>query len=314
MTERIALFSFLSRADATPLNQRSRANGFVLGQNGNPVDDPITAAALGFEPDPNVNFEHWGDYWRKVHGVRFVHPENDTDQQTLKKLLRYDQIHRFAPGPSSETPLPYLPPVDADGELFDTIIGHVAPYRRPAWDGVAYLQFANLDDLKAVLGSERVLRKIAPEDRAMFRDLAPILAKQHVIKSGSGNDAITLVKSHRRGDGLDRAAFQSNWKRAAGRIFRSSESARMMQSYVQLLNIGPEVPGLPFYHAATAAIDGVTLMTFGSVRDVETFLQSADYAALLAAEAEIAASRTDYWTGVTCAIVDRSGAQAELMS
>src|SRR5690349_15983787 len=67
------LFSFLSRADSTPLDQRSRAGGHILGKDGKVISDPAADPfANAFEPNPNLNFEHWGDYWRKVHGIRFL--------------------------------------------------------------------------------------------------------------------------------------------------------------------------------------------------------------------------------------------------
>ncbi len=92
-------------------------------------------AANASEPDPNLSFETWGDYWRKVHGPRFLHPDEADDRTTISRLLRYDQIHRVASGPTSLNPPPYRPPLDADGRLFETIVGHVEPYRRPQWTG-----------------------------------------------------------------------------------------------------------------------------------------------------------------------------------
>ncbi|WP_266064058.1 EthD domain-containing protein [Brucella intermedia] len=302
------LFSFLSRADSTPLEQRSRANGHIVDEDGNPLADPtVDPSANAFAPDPNINFEQWGEYWRKVHGVRFLHPDEADDQKIIDLLLRYDQLQRLAAGPTSLNPPPYYPPLDDQGQLFDTIIGHVEPYRRPAWDGVAYLSFASLDDLGAVLGSERVRRKILPEDQAIFRDLAPVLARQFVIlPNPAGNDAITLVKTHVRREYMDRGTFQRLWLNDhATVVLGQPDTSRLVRRYVQLHNIGPTKEGDPFYHPATSRIDGVTLMSFASMKDLESFLLSDSYAAITQIERSIAVPEAgEYWTGVTLSVVD----------
>jgi EthD domain len=303
------LFSFLSRADSTSLDRRSRADGHVLDVDGKVIADPATnSAANAFEPDSNLNYEKWGEYWRKVHGVRFLHPDEAGDQKTIDRLLRYDQIHRLAPGPTSLNPPPYRPPLDADGKLFNTVIGHIEPYHRPQWDGVAYLNFANLDDLGAVLGAERVRRKILPEDKAIFRDLAPVLSRQYVIvPNSSGVDSIVLVKTHHRRDELDRKTFQRLWLQDhAGAVVEQPDVRRLVKRYVQLHNIGPETEGHSFFHPATSRIDGVTMLAFASARDVETFLQSDSYTAIEQAERAIASVEAgEYWMGVVFNVVDQ---------
>jgi hypothetical protein len=47
------LFSFLSRADSTPLDQRSRAGGHILDKDGKVISDPAAdPSANAFEPNP----------------------------------------------------------------------------------------------------------------------------------------------------------------------------------------------------------------------------------------------------------------------
>jgi hypothetical protein len=275
------LFSFLSRAD------------------------PATNAS---EPDPNLSIETWGDYWRKVHGPRFLHPDEADDRTTISRLLRYDQIHRVASGPTSLNPPPYRPPLDADGRLFETIVGHVEPYRRPQWDGVAYLNFGGLDDLGAVLGAERVRRKILPEDQAIFRDLGPVLARQFIIMPNTaGDDSIVLIKTHIRRDDLDRETFQRRWLHDhAELVVGQADTQRLVKRYVQLHNIGPITEGVPFFHPVASRIDGVTLMAFASMKDVESFLLSDGHAAIDEAERSIAiADASEYWTGLTFTVIDQ---------
>lgn len=306
----IVIFSFLSRTDATPLHERRRSPGHVLDRNGEEIADPAAdPSAHAFGGDPNLNFETWGDYWRKVHGVRFLHTE-DPDDRSLDKLLRYDQIHRIAAGPSSSSPPPYQPPLDADDRLFADVIGHLPPYHRPPWDGAAYLVFADVDDIGVVLGSERVRTKILPEDRTMFREIAPLLARQYVIlPSAGGRDAITLIRTHVRRPELDRDTFQTRWLHdQADRVLAQPDTQRLVRRYVQLHNIGPQAEGTPFFHVATAPIDGISLMAFASMTDAEEFLVSDAYRRMTEAEAEIASLEcSDYVTGLNFHMRDVTG-------
>ena len=140
------IFSFLSRADSTPLSQRRRGEGFMLDHEGHPLADPSAdPAANAFETNPNINFEKWGEYWRKVHGQRFIFAEQPGDK-SLERLQRYDQIHRVASGPTNFVQPPYRVPLDDRGALFPTVIGNIPDYLRPRWDGVAYLNFAKPGD------------------------------------------------------------------------------------------------------------------------------------------------------------------------
>lgn len=132
----IVLCSLLSRADNTPLAERRRADGHILDHAGEVIIDPAAdASANAFEGNPNLNFEHWSEYWRKVHGVRFIHAE-EPDDRSLERLLRYDQLHRFAPGPTQTDAPPYRAPVDDEGKLWRTVVGHVEGYQRPAGTGL----------------------------------------------------------------------------------------------------------------------------------------------------------------------------------
>lgn len=293
------LCSLLSRADNTPLNERRRADGHVLDRAGMVIADPAAdAAANAFEGNPNINFEHWGEYWRKVHGVRFIHAE-EPDDRSLERLLRYDQLHRFAPGPTHTDAPPYRAPADERGKLWPTIIGHIEAYRRPRWDGIAYLNFASPEDIAVVLANARVREKILPEDQAIFRDIAPVLSRQFIIvPSAAGNEAITLVKLHVRAESVSREAFQHWWLHEHA-PFTAANSGAWVKRYVQLHNIGPTEPGQPFYHPQTCNIDGVTLMNFASVNDLEDFLRSAEYKLITEDEVRMAnVVASEWWTAI----------------
>lgn len=302
------LCSLLSRADNTPLAERTRADGHVLDHAGNVIADPATAPfANAFEADPNLNFEHWGDYWRKVHGVRFLHAE-EADDCSLERLLRYEQLHRFAPGPTHTDVPPYRAPVDAQGRLWPGVIGHVQAYRRPRWDGIAYLGFANPEDIAAVLGNARVRVKIVPEDRTIFRDIAAMLTRQYIIvPSVTGAEAVTLVKLHLRRPALRRETFQRWWLREHAPLV-AAQSKGWARRYVQLHSIGPIQPGQPFYHPQASVIDGVTLMSFASVDDLEDFLRSPGYRAIADDETRMIDTLAgEWWTSIGMVLVNRIG-------
>jgi len=300
------LCSLLSRADNTPLTERRRADGHLLDRAGQVIADPAAnATANAFEDNPNLNFEHWGEYWRKVHGVRFIHAD-EPDDHSLDRLLRYDQLHRFAPGPTHTNAPPYRAPVDAQGKLWPTVIGHVEPYRRPRWDGIAYLNFAGPEDIALVLGNARVREKILPEDQAIFRDIAPILSRQYlIVPSFTGNEAVTLVKLHVRGSAVGREAFQRWWLHEHAPL-AAAQSKGWASRYVQLHNIGPTEPGLPMYHPQASGIDGVTLMGFASLNDLEDFLRRPEQKRIAEDEARMTdPAAGEWWTAVGMVLVNR---------
>lgn len=300
------LCSLLSRADNTPLAERRRADGHVLDHAENVIADPAADPdANAFEGNPNLNFEHWGEYWRKVHGVRFIHAE-EPDDRSLERLLRYDQLHRFAPGPTHTDAPPYRAPVDDEGKLWPTVVGHVEAYRRPRWDGIAYLNFADPEDIAVVLGNARVREKILPEDQAIFRDIAPVLSRQYVIvPSTNGNEAVTLVKLHVRSPSVGREAFQQWWLREHAPL-AVAQSTGWVRRYVQLHNIGPTEPGQPLYHPQASGIDGVTLMGFASINDLEDFLRSPKHKAITEDEARMTDPAVgEWWTTIGMVLVNR---------
>ncbi|MDC6378828.1 hypothetical protein BW687_001360 [Pseudomonas graminis] len=305
--------SFLSRSDNTPLSERTRAVGHVLDHKGEVIADPAkNPEANAFEGTPNVNFEHYGEYWRKVHGVRFIHPESNDDSVTLEKLVRYDQLHRLAAGPTQTDTPPYQVPADGEGKLWPTVIGKISPYHRPQWDGIAYLNFSTADDISAVLSSNRVLEKIIPEEKVVFRDMAPLLSKQYVIiPSLQNNEGVTLVKIHKRQSHLSRVDFQNWWiGNFAEKIRQQNSTTQLIKRYVQLHNIGPTEAGKPFFHEYTSSIDGVSLLSFASLSDLEDYLRSPATQELFRVEATECQS-TEYWTAVGVVLVNRIHPECE---
>ncbi|MEW6339340.1 MAG: EthD domain-containing protein [Paraburkholderia sp.] len=298
--------SLLSRADNAALSERRRDPNLLLDARGELVKDPATATSA-FENNPNLGFEKWTEYWRKTHGPRFIHAQ-PSEANGIQHLLRYDQIHRLPAGPSNESPLPYTPPVDAAGKLFDTVIGHVPEYRRPQWDGIAYLAFEDLAGLQAVFSQPEIDAKILPEDRAIFRELCPVLSRQHiVIPSETQRESILLVKVVRRKAGLSREGFHAAWlNQYARHVLQQPATTRYVKRYVQLHNIGATEPGQPFFHPVGHKIDGVSIMGFTSINDLEDFLLDPGVAQLAHKEAEFVAQEGgEYWTGLSYQVVNQ---------
>jgi hypothetical protein len=302
----IVLLSFLLTADSTPLDQRPRRQGYTLGADGQPLADPAAdPRANAFDGDPNINFEKWDDYWRKVNGVRFLHVEDSNDRH-FGELRRYDQIHRVSCGPTSSTPLPYRAPVDSNGMLYGDVVGRVPAYARPRWDGAAYLNFDTESDFRFFFSSDRIANKIWLEDRLIFRDMASMLSRQFIIlPSRTCNEAVVMVRIHIRTADIDRAVFQHRWlNEHAALVTEQMDTQRLVKRYVQLHNIGDFEAGDRLFHSATQRIDGVSLMGFSSMNDIEEFVASDGYRAIEAHEKTLCTER-EYWSAVNFVMLNR---------
>jgi hypothetical protein len=201
----IVLPAFLSRADSTPQADRPRDPNNVVDTSGKPIPEPATdPSALAFEPNPNLAYEKWDEYWRKVHGMRFTH-EDGPEDKSMAVMLRYDQVHRIPGGPTSHFPPPYHAPVDDNGRLHSEVIGKIAPYKRPMYDGLAYMAFKTVEDLTMSFGSGKFPATIVPEERVMFRSVPHLIAKEFILlASPAHRDPISLVKVHKRNPKLSR--------------------------------------------------------------------------------------------------------------
>jgi len=305
----IVMTGFLARADSSPLSQRGRDPSNLVDRDGKPIADPAAnPSANALESDPNLTWEKWDEYWRKVHGVRFTYADEPSDT-TLNALARYDQIHRIPAGPTLANSPPYLAPADAKGKLYPAVIGHIPEYKRPKWDGIAYLNFHSADDIGTLFG-EKFKTKILPEDQVLFRQVAPVLSKQFIrIASKDSRDPIILVYTHSRRSDLTREQFQQDWLgRHEGLVMSQPSTKALVSRYVQLQNIGGNKAGEPFYADATGAIDGITLMYFRSMNDAEDYVMSEGFKAMTADLERIAdKSKSDYWTALDYVVVNRIG-------
>ena len=304
----IVLPAFLSRADSTAANARPRDPQNVVNSKGEPIADPSERPKeLAFEADANINFEKWDEYWRKVHGMRFTY-EDGLEDRSMALMLRYDQVHRIPGGPTSFFPPPYRAPVNAEGKLFDRVIGSIPAYRRPTYDGFAYMAFHSVEDLTVSFGQGKFPAKIVPEERVMFRSVPHLITREHIFKASPAHrDAVSLVKVHVRNNSVARPAFQEQWLHEHSNIVLSQPAThRYVLRYAQLHNIGPAKPGELFWHPVGSKWDGITVMSFACMTDLEDFLMSDDYAVIEADEQQhVDAQQSEYWSALNYNIINR---------
>ena len=99
---RIVLPAFVVRCDTTadtPI--RVSRPSYCVNEEGEGIADPgadPTVPAL--EADPELRWEAFDEYWRKVHGPKIIHVDGPDDQGT-QLLLRYEQQPRTLGGPTS---------------------------------------------------------------------------------------------------------------------------------------------------------------------------------------------------------------------
>lgn len=304
----IVLPAFLSRADSTPQADRPRDPTNVVGRDGQPIPNPdADPSALAFEPNPNLAYEKWDEYWRKVHGMRFTY-EDGPDDKSMAVMLRYDQVHRIPGGPTSHFPPPYVAPVDGGGRLHSKIIGRIGAYKRPLYDGFAYMAFKSLEDLTLSFGSGKFPAKIVPEEQVMFRSVPHMIAREHiVVASPAHRDPVSLIKVHKRLPSLSRADFQKRWLHEhADAVVARAATHHYVRRYAQLHNVGPAKQGDLFWHPLGSTWDGITVMSFAGITDVEDFLMTDHYAAIQADEAKfIDHGQSEYWTALNYNVINR---------
>ena len=303
----IVLPAFLMRPDLTPESERPRDPDNLVGHDGQPVDlETAQPEDLAFEQNPYIAGEYWNEYWRKIHGMRFTHRDGP-DDASMALMLRYDQVHRISSGPTSFFAPPYQPPLNADGELFSEIVGNIPPYQRPQYDGFAYMAFNNLDDMSISFGQGKFPEYIVPEEHVMFRSVPHLITAEYIVVPNRGpREAVSLIKIHQVADGVTRDDWQEHWLTDhADLVLAQPATHRFVARYAQLHNIGPAQEGDLFWHEVGAEWDGITVMEFHNMSDLEDFLMSPDYQEIEADEAEfLDMGASVYWTAINHNIID----------
>ena len=292
--------TFVSRVDDTPRSERPQDEGSSKDRQGNEVRNPDRKpSALAIEPNPDLAFEHWDEYWRKVHGPKFAWDEPGSSSELV---LRYDQLHRIASGPSSFFRPPYRAMIDGSGKLPSDPEQRVPAFGRPRWDGLAYITYAEQADIERTLGQEKFAKRIIADEQVAFRMVTRELAKEFIlIPSARHRDPISLVKIHRRRPELSRSEFQRKLLRDhAQTVLTQPATHEFVRRYAQLHNIGStqEDP-------EGSKIDAVSILAFAGMNDLEDYLVSKDYAAIEASENLMAGEGSEWWSAVNYSVINR---------
>jgi len=293
--------TFLTRADRTPPVERPQDEGFTRSPDGQTLDNPAAESAeIALEANANLAFEHWDEYWRKVHGPKFAYEEPGTDNEPV---LRYDQIHRVAAGPSSYFRPPYHAMTAADQKLVSDPYAQVPAYRRPRWDGFAYIAYATEADIDKVLKQPQYDKRIVADEQTAFRMVTRSITREYILlPSPSHRDPITLVKIHYRHPTLSREAFQQRLlTEHAAVVLAQPATHAYVRRYAQLHNIGSTQ-----FDPEGSRMDAISVLAFAGMNDVEDYLASDGYRAIEADEAAFTdTEQSEFWTGLTYSVINR---------
>ena len=296
----IVTATFVSRVDDTPRSERPQDEGASKDKHGREVSHPdLRPGKLALEPDPDLSFEHWDEYWRKVHGPKFAWDEPGSSSELV---LRYDQVHRIASGPSSFFRPPYRAMVDESGRLPSDPEQRVPAFDRPRWDGLAYITYADEAAIERTLGQEKFAKRIIEDERVAFRMVTREVTREFiVIPSARHRDPISLVMLHMRRPELGRAEFQQRLLGEHARtVLACPATHEFVRRYAQLHNIGSTQDD-----PEGSKIDAVSILSFACLNDVEDYLVSAGYAAIEASEHALAGEGSEWWTAVNYSVINR---------
>jgi uncharacterized protein (DUF1330 family) len=293
--------TFLTRADATPRAARPMDEGSTRSHHGTAIENPdAEPAEIALETNPNLAFEHWDEYWRKVHGPKFAYEEPGS---TSEPVLRYDQVHRVAAGPSSYFRPPYRAMTTADDKLVDDPYARVPAYRRPRWDGFAYIAYGSEADINRVLKQPQYDKRVVADEQTAFRMVTRSITREYILlPSAAHRDPIILVKIYYRRAELSREAFQARllYEHAAV-VLAQAATHTYVRRYAQLHNIGSTQPD-----PEGSRMDAIAVLAFASMNDVEDYLNSDGYQAIETDEAAfVDQAQSEFWTGINYSVINR---------
>ena len=217
-------------------------------------------------------------------------------------VVRYDQLHRIASGPSSGFHLPYRAMIDEDGLLPSDPWKRVPEFKRPRWDGLAYIAHAQEADIKRTLEQGKFSKRIIADEQTAFRMVTREVTEEYIlIPSERHRDAISLVKIHMRRPEMSREEFGERMLREHAQVvLAQAVTAKFVRRYAQLHNIGSTQKD-----PEGSKIDAVSVLAFVSMNDVEDYLLSDDHAAIEASENALAADGSEWWTAINYNIINR---------
>lgn len=289
------------RSDNTPRSVRPQDQGSAVDSQGNEVVNPEQDVdKLALEPQPNLAFEHWDEYWRKVHGPKFAYAGPETQNGAV---LRYDQLHRLASGPSSWFRPPYRAMTDQEERLISDPAAQVPEYHRPSWDGFAYIAYGSEDDVYRTLGQEQYAKRIIADEQTVFRKVSRQLAREYIIiPSEKHRDPFSLVQIHYRNKNLTRDEFHQHWLHGHADLILSQNATKMYVSRYAQLHTFSMTQDDP----QGEKIDGISVISFSSLNDLEDFLATDDWKTIEAAEGRLTDEvNSEFWTTVNYSVINR---------
>lgn len=302
---RVAFPILQVRADNTPMSDlRIRAAGNLIDTEGNPIPEPDkTPEKIALEADPNLAFEHYGEYWRKIHGPRVAF--NGGEDCMCSGVTDYYQIQRVAAGPSGAFPPPYLPILDEAGQLYDIMHDKVPKYIRPRFDGLVYWTAPTIEKLKPVGCSKHCMEKIVDEGAVFTRGDAASMKSEYVVRPCTEEDLppVCTVKIHYRKDGEQEAFQQKLLNEHADKIMDGSMAQKYIKRFAYLFNINKNEDE-PFYSAEGVKVDAISVTYFKNMKDCEEYYASEEYKAIQRIEdGMLDTELSEWWTGIVYPII-----------
>lgn len=302
----LVLVALTLRADTSaPVGARRARPQFLVNRAGEGIEDEgVTDRVPALTAQPQLEWEAYDAYWRKIHGPKILHQDGADDTQT-PRLQFYLQQHRLPSGPCSEHAPPYAAGADEHGLLPRDPAARCAPYQRPAWDGMAQLGYRSRAELDAFFaaGPGKYADKIVPDEAVFLRGFGFHVAEEHVVvqRGDRRRDPIVLLKLHTRNPALTRTAFRGRWMAQHAGLVREQTAASPLRRYAQLVNVGASDERI--FDPVGDAIDGIGVYAFANMNDCEDFVAGAAHEALTADEAEFAA-QTSFFTTLNHVIRD----------
>ncbi len=305
MSPLIVINAFAIRADSLPpAGTRVARPGYNVNRAGLGIEEAATQdRILALVAKPQLEWEAFDEYWRKVHGPKILHVDGPDDRAT-GLLSYYLQQHRVPSGPTSERIPPYRAILDADERLVRDPAPTCAPFARPIWDGIGQLGFRTVQDLEAFFTSTKYGEKIVPDEAVFIRGFGFHVAEEQVVLQigQRRRDPIILLKMHVRNAELTRPQFRGFWMAQHADLIRRVPAAHYgIRRYAQLVNISK--PTDRFYDPVGDRYDGMTAMSFADMTGLEEFLGSDDYCAIREHETEFA-RETTFFTAINYVMTD----------
>ncbi len=293
--------TLVSRVDATDWKARPHDAGSSVDRKGKEVGHPEDhPERLALEPNPNLAYERWDEYWRKIHGPKFAYEEPGS---TSHLVLRYDQMHRLPSGPSSWFRPPYRAMVDSHGRLVSDPEAQVPPYARPRWDGLAYIAYASQGDLERTLEKqEQYSKRIIADEHVAFRVVTRQVCQEFIlIPAAEHRTAFSLVYVQQRQPSMSREEYRERMLNEGAREVLSKPATHAyVKRYAQMHNIGSTQSD-----PEGSKIDSIAVLGFSTLNDVEDFLSSADYAGIERSEAGLLTGDSEFWTAANYSVINR---------